>query len=110
MSQDTSFYEEDASRQILARVANVFSDPDICDATFVVSDGQDEEEICAPSQFMAVASPYFKGLFYPPTGDNRRSVDNMQPQTFRKVLDYLFRGRVSLSSVEDAWKVGKRNV
>ncbi len=26
-------------------------------------------------------------------------------QTFRKVLDYLFRGRVSLSTVDDAWKV-----
>ncbi len=26
-------------------------------------------------------------------------------QVFRKVLDYLFRGRVPLSSIEDAWKV-----
>ena len=29
----------------------------------------------------------------------------MQPKTFRKILDYLFRGRVPLSSIEDAWKV-----
>merc|ERR1712136_215918 len=28
-----------------------------------------------------------------------------QPKTFRKILDYLFRGRVPLSSIEDAWKV-----
>ena len=29
----------------------------------------------------------------------------MQPKTFRKILDYLSRGRVPLSSIEDAWKV-----
>ncbi len=80
-----SFYEEDASRQILQRIANVFNDPDICDAVFVVGGGDgggdDREEICAPSQFMAVASPYFKSLFYPPRGDNnRREIPDMQPQ------------------------------
>ena len=26
-------------------------------------------------------------------------------KTFRKIVDYLFRGRVPLSSIEDAWKV-----
>ncbi len=106
-----SFYEEDASRQILQRIANVFNDPDICDAVFVVSDGSEKEEICAPSQFMAISSPYFKSLFYPPRENNRREIDDMQPQIFRKILDYLFRGRVSLSTVDDAWKVkaaGKR--
>ena len=29
----------------------------------------------------------------------------MHPQIFRKILDYLFRGKVPLSSIEDAWKV-----
>ncbi len=98
-----SFYEEDASRQILQRIANVFNDPDICDAVFVV--GEEREEICAPSQFMAISSPYFKELFYPPREDARREIRDMEPQVFRKILDYLFRGRVSLSTVEDAWRV-----
>ena len=63
-----TFFSEEATRQILLRIANVFNDPDLCDATFVVGDDSDKEEICAPSQFMAIASPYFKQLFYPPTG------------------------------------------
>ena len=63
-----TFFSEEATRQILLRIANVFNDPDLCDATFVVGDDNDKEEICAPSQFMAIASPYFKQLFYPPTG------------------------------------------
>ncbi len=30
------FFSEEASRQILQRIANVFNDPDLCDAVFVV--------------------------------------------------------------------------
>lgn len=104
MSEDTHYYEDDASRQILQRIAAVFNDPDICDAIFVVGDGAEQEEICAPSQFMAVSSPFFKSLFYPPSG-SRKELPAMQPAIFRKILDYLFRGRVPLGSVEDAWKV-----
>ena len=43
-------------------------DPDLCDATFIVGDDNEKEEITAPSQFMALASPYFKNLFYPASG------------------------------------------
>ena len=59
---ETNFFSEEAARQILLRVANVFNDPDLCDAVFVVGGGEfgDTEDICAPSQFMATASPYFK--------------------------------------------------
>ncbi len=105
MTEEKSYYEDDACRQILARIASVFSDSDICDAVFVVGDGDEREEICAPSQFMAIASPYFKSMFYPPSGSNRKEIQEVQPAIFRKILDYLFRGRVPLSSVEDAWKV-----
>ena len=39
-------------------------------------------------------------------GDSKeKEITGMQPKTFRKILDYLFRGRVPLSSIEDAWKV-----
>merc|ERR1712066_156700 len=65
----------------------------------------EKEEINAPSQFMAISSNYFKELFYPPREDMKREITGMQPKTFRKILDYLFRGRVPLSSIEDAWKV-----
>jgi len=97
------FFSEEASRQILQRIAQVFNDPDLCDAVFVV--GEDKEEICTPSQFMAAASPFFKALFYPPTGDNRKELPSVEPAIFRKVLDYLFKGRLPLGSIDDAWKV-----
>ena len=64
-----TFFTEEATRQILARISNVFNDPDLCDATFIVGDDSEKEEINAPSQFMALASPYFKDLFYPPSGE-----------------------------------------
>ena len=64
-----TFFTEEATRQILARISNVFNDPDLCDATFIVGDDNEKEEISAPSQFMAIASPYFKDLFYPPSGE-----------------------------------------
>merc|ERR1712007_399633 len=86
-------------------IANVFNDADLCDATFVVGEGAEKEEISAPSQFMAVSSSYFKNLFYPPGESLVREIPGTQPKTFRKILDYLFRGRVPLSSIEDAWKV-----
>ena len=63
-----TFFTEEATRQILSRISNVFNDPDLCDATFIVGDDSEKEEIKAPSQFMSIASPYFKKLFYPPTG------------------------------------------
>ena len=63
-----TFFTEEATRQILARISNVFDDPDLCDATFIVGDDNEKEEITAPSQFMALASPYFKKLFYPASG------------------------------------------
>ena len=63
-----TFFTEEATRQILSRISNVFNDPDLCDATFIVGDESEKEEIKAPSQFMSIASPYFKKLFYPPTG------------------------------------------
>merc|ERR1712156_694242 len=103
-SKDQAFFAEEASRQILQRVANVLNDKEICDATFVVEEGNEKEEISAPSQLMAICSPYFKNLFYPPTG-YEKPITGMEPKTFRKILDYLFRGRVPLSSIEDAWKV-----
>lgn len=104
---ESNFFTEEASRQILLRVASVFNDPDLCDATFIVGDEEKKEEICAPSQFMAISSPYFKALFYPPkqNDDKKREVQDMQPQIFRKVLDYLFRGKVPLTSIDDAWRV-----
>lgn len=104
-SKDQAFFSEEATRQILFRIANVFNDADLCDATFVVGEGADKEEISAPSQFMAVSSSYFKNLFYPPGENMVREIPGTQPKTFRKILDYLFRGRVPLSSIEDAWKV-----
>ena len=64
-----TFFTEEATRQILTRISNVFNDPDLCDATFIVGDDNEKEEINAPSQFMALASPYFKNLFYPPSGE-----------------------------------------
>ena len=67
-----TFFTEEATRQILARISNVFNDPDLCDATFIVGDDNEREEIMAPSQFMAMASPYFKNLFYPPSGEFHR--------------------------------------
>ncbi len=78
------FFSEEATRQILMRIANVFNDPDLCDAVFVV--GQQREEICTPSQFMAVSSPYFKSLFYPPTGENRKEVPDVDPVVRRGLL------------------------
>merc|ERR1711962_1267380 len=104
---ESNFFTEEASRQILLRIANVFNDPDLCDAVFLVGEGEKQEEIPAPSQFMAVSSPYFKDMFFPPRAndDKKRVIEGMQPKTFRKILDYLFRGRVPLSSIEDAWKV-----
>ena len=59
----TSGVSEEATRQILTRIANVFNDTDLCDATFVVGEGLEKEEIMAPSQFMAISSTYFKDLF-----------------------------------------------
>jgi len=105
--KEQAFFAEEASKQILIRVAGVLQDPEICDATFVVDDGTDREEIRAPSQIMAMSSPYFKSLFYPSIlGDSKeKEINGMQPKTFKKILDYLFRGRVPLSSIEDAWKV-----
>ena len=64
-----TFFAEEATRQILLRIANVFNDPDLCDVTFIVGDDHEtKEEICAPSQFMAITSPYFKRLLYPRSG------------------------------------------
>ena len=53
----TSGVSEEATRQILTRIANVFNDTDLCDATFVVGEGLEKEEI------MAISSTYFKDLF-----------------------------------------------
>merc|ERR1712156_893740 len=105
--KEQAFLAEEASKQILIRIAGVLQDPDLCDASFIVEDGADKEEIRAPSQIMAMSSPYFKSLFYPSIiGDSKeKEINGMQPKTFRKILDYLFRGRVPLSSIEDAWKV-----
>lgn len=104
---ESNFFSEEASRQILLRIANVFNDPELCDAVFVLGDGEKEEEIPAPSQFMAASSPYFKELFYPPmpNDDKKRVIEGMQPNVFRKILDYLFKGKVPLNSIDDAWKV-----
>jgi len=104
---ESNFFTEEASRQILLRIANVFNDPDLCDAVFMVGDGEKQEEIPAPSQFMAVSSPYFKDMFFPPRAndDKKRVIEGMQPNVFRKILDYLFKGKVPLSSIDDAWKV-----
>jgi len=103
--KEQAFFAEEASKQILVRVANVLQDPEICDAIFIVDDGVEREEIRAPSQIMAMSSPFFKSLYYPASESKEREINNMQPKTFRKILDYLFRGRVPLSSIEDAWKV-----
>merc|ERR1712038_2207990 len=105
--KEQAFFAEEASKQILIRIAGVLQDPDLCDASFIVEDGANKEEIRAPSQIMAMSSPYFKSLFYPSIiGDSKeKEINGMQPKTFRKILDYLFRGRVPLSSIEDAWKV-----
>jgi len=104
---ESNFFTEEASRQILLRIANVFNDPDLCDAVFMVGEGDKQEEIPAPSQFMAVSSPYFKDMFFPPRAndDKKRVIEGMQPNVFRKILDYLFKGKVPLSSIDDAWKV-----
>jgi len=101
------FFTEEANKQILLRVASVFNDPDLCDVKFIVGEDENQEEIPAPSQFMAVCSPYFKNLFYPPKADDdkRRVIKDMTPNVFRKILDYLFRGRVPLTSIDDAWRV-----
>jgi len=103
--KEQAFFAEEASKQILVRISNVLQDPEICDAVFIVDDGVEREEIRAPSQIMAMSSPFFKSLYYPASDSKEREINNMQPKTFRKILDYLFRGRVPLSSIEDAWKV-----
>jgi len=54
---------------------------------------------------MAVSSPLFRSLYYLASDTKERETKDMQPKMFRKILDYLFRGRVPLSSIEDAWKV-----
>ena len=48
--EDEAFFAEEATRQILTRIANVFNDTDLCDATFVVGEGAEKEEIPAPSE------------------------------------------------------------
>ena len=69
--KEQAFFSEEATRQILTRIANVFNDTDLCDATFVVKEGTEKEEIMAPSQFMVISSNYFKELFYPPREYNK---------------------------------------
>ena len=56
---------------------------------------------------MEVCSPCLKDLFYPPRedDDNRRVIKDMTPNVFRKIMDYLFRGRVPLTLIDDAWRV-----
>merc|ERR1712012_1238624 len=73
-AKDQAFFAEEASRQILVRVASVLQDPDLCDATFVVEDGNEKEEIKAPTQFMAMSSPYFKSILYPQQFPQRKEV------------------------------------
>merc|ERR1712025_1467743 len=103
--KEQAFFAEEARKQTLVRISNVLQDPEICDAIFIVDDGVEREEIRAPSQIMAMSSPFFESLYYPASESKEREINNMQPKTFRKILDYLFRGRVPLSSIEDAWKV-----
>lgn len=74
-AKDQAFFAEEASRQILVRVASVLQDPDLCDATFVVEDGSEKEEIKAPTQFMAMSSPYFKSILYPQQNPQRKEVN-----------------------------------
>merc|ERR1712088_622317 len=102
--KEQAFFAEEASKQILVRISNVLQDTEICDAVFIVDDGVEREEIRAPSQVMAMSSPFFKALYYPASDSKEKEINGMQPKTFRKILDYLFRGRVPLSSIEDAWK------
>merc|ERR1712212_866038 len=103
--KEQAFFAEEASKQILVRISNVLQDPEICDAIFIVDDGIHREEIRSPSQIIAMSSPFFKSLYYPASDTKEREINDMQPKTFRKILDYLFRGRVPLSSIEDASKV-----
>jgi len=52
---------------------------------------------------------FFKALYYPASESKEREINNMQPKTFRKILDCLFRGRVTLSCIEDAKKEGVKD-
>merc|ERR1712150_208529 len=45
------------------------------------------------------------GRIYPVCESKEREINNLQPKTFCKILDPLSRGRVTLPSIEDAWKV-----
>merc|ERR1712150_120110 len=103
--KEQAFFAEEASKQILVRISNVLQDPEICDAVLIVDDGVEREEIRAPSQVMAMSSQFFKALYYPASESKEREINNMQPKTFRKILDKLFRGRVLLSSIKDPWNV-----
>ncbi len=51
-----------------------------------VGDGTEREEILTPSQFMAAASPYFKEMFYPPSG-NRKQIPTCEPQVMMIIMD-----------------------
>jgi hypothetical protein len=106
MDPNRSAISEAATRQILLRIASVFNDPDICDATFIVGQDEEKEEIRAPSQFMAISSSAFKAMFYPPTGNREtpKLIPEIQPYIFKKILDYLFRGMVPLNTIDDGWK------
>ena len=51
---------EKASDDVLVdKEKSIENDPNICDAVCMVGEGNTQEETPAPSQFLAVSSPYF---------------------------------------------------
>ena len=56
--KEQTFFAKEATR-----VANVFNNPDLLDATFKVGERAETEEILALSQFKATLRPLFKELF-----------------------------------------------
>ena len=78
---------------------------DHTDAPYYLKEVRSHQIMSQEALFMAMSSPHFKSILYPMQDVQRKEVNGMQPKTFRKILDYLFRGRVPLSSIEDAWKI-----
>ena len=84
------------------------SDPELCDITFLVGRSEtSRQSITANSTILALASPYFKAMCFGPLRSNEPKVINdMEPQTFERILDFAHVGPRScvFETPEEAWE------
>ncbi|CAH0557082.1 unnamed protein product [Brassicogethes aeneus] len=100
MDKESIFMEKKVSSPKKEKLIDFYNERKYTDCTFIIG----HQKFSAHKLTLACCSPVFETMLYGDMCSNEIEIDDIAPEVFQKVLDFIYTDSLVFTSMENAWQ------